>query len=456
MLDFSTADLHTLLDPAGHACACGRRHRAPLRGVHIGPGAIEALPGALSAAGIARPFVVCDENTYRAAGARAAQGLDSAHISYTLFVFPDQEGPIEPDERAVGSLTMALPPEADGVVAVGSGVLNDCCKVLCHAARLPLLVVATAPSMDGYASNSSSMIQNRVKVSLYNLCPAVILADTDILCQAPMEMLRAGLGDMLAKYVSVCEWRISHLVTGEYYCENIASLVRASLKRCVASAQGLIDRDETAVRAVMEGLILSGVAMSFAEISRPASGLEHYFSHLWEMMALERGEKSRLHGVQVGVGTALTLSLLDRVRSITPSREAAAAAMRAFSQDLWEAEMRGIFGAAAPQVIRAEQTVHRKNDPTRHEKRLDTLIAHWDDILAILRRELPDTKEILSLMQSLGMATRPEDIGISRADTKKALIGSREIRDKYLTSSMLWDLGLLRQFADRLADETPA
>ena len=103
---------------------------------------------------------------------------------------------------------------------------------------------------------------------------------------------------MLAKYVSICEWRIANLITGEYYCETIAQMVRTALKKCVDNAEGLLKRDEEAIKAVFEGLIIGGVAMSYAGVSRPASGVEHYFSHVWDMRALEFGTNMDLHGIQ--------------------------------------------------------------------------------------------------------------------------------------------------------------
>ena len=171
------------------------------------------------------------------------------------------------------------------------------------------------------------MIRDRVKVTLYNACPDAIIADTMIMKDAPERMLQAGLGDMLAKYIALCEWRISHIVTGEYYCEEVAGLMRNSLAKIVAAAPRLMERDPEVIGAVAEGLILSGVAMAFAQVSRPASGLEHYFSHLWEMFALDRGLPLELHGIQVGVGTVLCLKIYDHLRTLTPSRETAKAAM---------------------------------------------------------------------------------------------------------------------------------
>ncbi len=442
-MHLSSLSLEQLIAPGGHACACGHHHDTELKYIKIGPGAVRHLPAALEKLNVRKPFIVCDKNTYAAAWDRVQPVLAGAGVAYTLFMLPGEH--LEPDEHAVGALCMAFDPSCDVVMAIGSGVVNDCCKVLAYTAGIPSMVVATAPSMDGYASNSSSMIQNRVKVTLYNACPSAIIADVDILKNAPQRMLWAGLGDMLAKYISICEWRISGLVTGEYYCENVAGLVRQSLKKCVSAAEGLNRRDEEAVQSVVEGLVLSGIAMGFARISRPASGLEHYFSHIWEMMALDRGTPYELHGIQVGVGTALTLKLYEDIRRLVPDREKAEAFIASFDNQAWEQEMRKIFGAAAEAIIRAEHEKYYKNTPAAHRARLKKTLAHWEEILAIIQEELPPAKEVEQLMQGLGMPTRPRDIGVSDADAYAALIGSRDVRDKYLTSSLLWDLGVLRE-----------
>ncbi|MCE5343461.1 MAG: sn-glycerol-1-phosphate dehydrogenase, partial [Eubacteriales bacterium] len=380
----------------------------------------------------------------RAALTQVQTALDGAGIPYVVYVLAGER--VEPDERAVGSLCMAFAPDCDLVLAVGSGVINDCCKVLAQALRLPSAVVATAPSMDGYASNSSSMIRDQVKVTLYNACPAAIIADTMIMKDAPERMLQAGLGDMLAKYIALCEWRISHLVTGEYYCEEIAGLMRRSLDKIVTAAPRLLERDPEVIGAVTEGLILSGVAMAFAQVSRPASGLEHYFSHLWEMFALERGLPLELHGIQVGVGTLLCLRIYDRLRSMTPDREAAERAARAFDPVAWEQNVRRVFGGAAQTLIDSENNSWHKNDPQQRQQRMERIISHWNDITQIMAEELPDSQAILSLMQALRMPTTPAEIGEDEQDTRDAFLCSRDIRDKYLTSSLLWDLGLLEDF----------
>ena len=443
MKTFSDMSIAELLAAGGHHCTCGRTHTTGLKFLRVGPGTISAIPEALKFLGRRKPFVVSDVNTYRAAGAKVEERLTNAGIPYTSFIYPESNGHIEPDEYAVGSLTMAFDPTCDIVLAVGSGVINDCCKVLAFSSGIPSMAIGTAPSMDGYASNSAAMIQNKIKVSLYNATPAAIIADTDIMKEAPMRMLWAGLGDMLAKYNAICEWRISNIVTGEFYCENIASLVRRSVKKVVDNAEQLVKRSPDAVEAVVEGLILSGVAMDFAKISRPASGLEHYFSHLWEMEALREGGESDLHGIQVGVGLCLTLPLYDKIRVLRPDRNTAEEAMRNYSDESWEKEMKEIFGRAAEEVIACEHEKWHQNDRAGHASRLNNLIGRWDEILQAIDEEEPDTQELIGLMRRTGMPTAPEELGLNARQVHNAYIGSREIRNKYLLSSMLWDLGLL-------------
>ena len=440
---FDQMSLKELIRPEGFDCECGRHHVCALQYLKIGRGAVESVPEMLAAMGKKRPFVVCDQNTYEVAGRRVCEILDRAGVEHGLYVIPGKR--ISPAEWEVGSALMHYDPRCDMLLGVGSGVVNDTCKVLAHA------IVGTAPSMDGYASNSSSMEVNHVKVSLYNHAPVGILLDSEILAQAPMRMLWAGLGDMVAKYIAVCEWRISHIVTGEFYCESIAQMMRSALKKIVDASDGITKRDPDAIQSIAEGLVVAGMAMAYAEISRPASGLEHYFSHMWEMMALERGVPYDLHGIQVGVGTVLSMKLYRKIRQIQPDRAKAEAHMNAFSRADWEAQVRRIFGKTADEIIAIEDKTH-KNDPARHAKRLDNLVNHWDEILKIIDEELPDYDALYQTMAKTGMPMRPSEIDVPMDDVVDAFIGARDIRDKYLSCSFLWDLGLTDEFAEYLRE----
>ena len=239
-------------------CSCGKTHTVAIDDVVVGKGAVARLPEFVEKYGAKKPFVLADRNTYQAAGERVAQLLRDTGIAFSAYIF--QADALEPNEEAVGSAVMHFDASCDLIIGVGSGVINDIGKILSNVTGRKYIIVGTAPSMDGYASATSSMSMDGLKVSLNSRCADVIIGDTDILKQAPEHMLKAGLGDMLAKYVSIAEWRIAHLITGEYYCERVAQLIRGALKKCVDNAEGLLKRDETAVEAVFEGLVIGGVA----------------------------------------------------------------------------------------------------------------------------------------------------------------------------------------------------
>ena len=189
MAKFSAMSLAELTRPEGYDCACGKHHAVNLPWIRIGRGALNALPEALKAVGAHHPFVVCDDNTYRAAGARVEEVLKGAGVPFQLYIVPCRHDRIAPSEWELGSMMMHFDPACDFILGVGSGVVNDLSKVFAHATGRKSGIVGTAPSMDGFASNSASMEVNNVKLTLYNASPAFILLDTEILAQAPERML---------------------------------------------------------------------------------------------------------------------------------------------------------------------------------------------------------------------------------------------------------------------------
>ena len=197
----------------GTPCSCGKVHTFDAD-IYSGVGAIKRLAPSLTKLGTKRAFVLADENTFAVGGAAVEDILRREEIPFTKFVYPRSP---KPDEKGLGDAVIHCPPDADTVIAIGSGVINDIAKMLSAVGNKKYVIIATAPSMDGYASTSSSMCRAGLKVSLPSKSADVIIGDADILKTAPLKMMVSGLGDMLAKYVSICEWRLSNLITGEYY-----------------------------------------------------------------------------------------------------------------------------------------------------------------------------------------------------------------------------------------------
>ena len=430
-----------------HSCDCGRIHKADVDEVVIGKGALSQLCGFIEKYMAQKPFLLADCNTFAAAGERVCSLLDEKGISYKSYVFPNSS--LEPDETAVGSAIMHFDNSCDLIIGIGSGVINDIGKILSCVSGRKYIIVATAPSMDGYASATSSMSMDGLKVSLASCCANVIIGDTEILKNAPEQMLRSGLGDMLAKYVSIAEWRIAHIITGEYYCEQVAELIRKALKKCVDNADGLLRREDAAVEAVFEGLVIGGIAMAYAGVSRPASGIEHYFSHIWDMQGLEFGMPVELHGIQCAMGTLQAVKLYEVLKKLIPNEEVARAYVNRFSYDTWKKELRAFLGSSGETMI-AQEEKEQKYDKASHPARIAKICKCWNEILQVLQEELPTYEQLCEVMDTVGISRDTKTIGVDSERLKMTFKATKDIRDKYVLSRLAWDLGVLDELCKYL------
>lgn len=430
--------LKDLMKNDGAVCSfCGKRHFGLLRDYIAEENAISYLPALLKKYSCKKPFVLCDPNTYYAAGKQVEKVLHESEFSFSLHIMASEKP--APDERTVGEALMYCDASCDAVIAVGGGVINDTCKILAAAKKVPDIIVATAPSMDGFASASSSMERSGLKISLNSKCPEAVVADPDILVRAPKRMILSGIGDILAKYVSLVEWEIAHILVGDYYCGNIAEIVKASLNQCVRDAKAAVNGDKKAVLSVMEALVISGIAMNYAEISRPASGMEHYISHIVDMRALEWGNPSDFHGIQCAVATLTTVRAYEKLFQSVPDREKALSVVASYDNEKWNAYLREKLGKGAGSIIAGEEK-EKKYDKAKHAIRLEKIMNQWSRVAEIVK-QLPTSEELEAFMKDIGHPTQPEELGLTSEQWKEAFLMAKDIRDKYVLGRLLWDLG---------------
>ncbi|MGP0103399.1 MAG: iron-containing alcohol dehydrogenase [Solirubrobacteraceae bacterium] len=212
-------------------------------------GALEQLPEH-----VPRPaLVVMDVNTQAAAGARVARELDAE-----VLCLPAE---LHATEQAAAQVRARL---REGLVAVGSGTLTDIVRYAAHTADRDFVSVPTAASMDGYASSVAAMERDGVKLTLPARAPAAIFADPRIAAAAPVELTRAGIGDLLGKSTARVDWLAAHLLYGEQWRE-LEPLPQLDV---VAALAGDVD----AVTVLLRALIDSGLVMAAVGSSRPASG----------------------------------------------------------------------------------------------------------------------------------------------------------------------------------------
>ena len=429
----------------GASCPCGKTHKFDSE-IYSRKGAIKNLKEALSKLEAKKLYVFADQNTYSVGGRKVEDIINEMGLPYSLFIYPDSP---KPDEKGLGDAVIHCPADADTVIAIGSGVINDIGKMLTAIGNKKYVIVATAPSMDGYASTSSSMCRDGLKVTLSSKSADVIIGDTEILKTAPIKMMVSGLGDMLAKYVSICEWRISNLITGEYYCENIAKLIRLALKRCIEASENIDNMDDASVGALFDGLIIGSVAMNYAGLSRPASGAEHYISHIVDMRSEEFGTNADFHGIQCAIGTYNAVMLYEELKREKISYEKGLEYAASFDLDAWNERLKSLLGKGALSMIALEKK-EGKYDKAAHAKRLRFIVDNFDKILDIVNEELPTSEELSKLYKRVGIPTSLTEIGTPKELLPDILTASKDIRDKYVLPRLLWDLGILDEYAKKM------
>jgi len=188
---------------------------------------------------------------------------------------------------------------------VGGGTKIDAAKLSSARSGVPFISVPTTLSHDGIASPLASVKGLDKPYSVMAQAPLAIIADTDVITQAPWRSVTSGCGDVIAKLTAVKDWQLAHMEKNEYYGEYAASLALMSATLVIQDADTIRPGNEEGLRVLLEALISCGVAMSIAGSSRPCSGAEHLFSHALDMLNCPHA----MHGEQCGVGSVLTAYL---------------------------------------------------------------------------------------------------------------------------------------------------
>lgn len=292
-------DFEKMLQP--QECACGMVHSCDVKHVIIEQGAIGKL-GSVTG-GYKKLLLVADSNTYRVCGQAVKEQLTGRVGDVLVY---ERDGILVPDEEAVSQMQKKLTGDMDLIVGIGSGVIQDLCKYVSFKAGMPYCIVATAPSMDGYASKGAAMIAGNMKITYNAHVPEAIIGDVDVLKNAPMELIRSGYGDILGKYSCLNDWKLSQVILGEYFCQNVYDLTYDMLLKTRDLGAKLQERDEEAIQTLMEALVGVGIAMAYVGNSRPASGSEHHMSHFFEVTGILNDEEYFMHGIDVAYSAVYT------------------------------------------------------------------------------------------------------------------------------------------------------
>src|ERR687891_41738 len=423
------------------------------RSVVIGSGVLGSVSDVFGQSFDDRPAVViADENTWRVAGKQVQQHLESAGRTTTdPYLFPPNTF-VYAEYGNIEKLREALRRHDAIPVAVGSGSLNDIVKRASYELERPYMNVATAASMDGYTAFGAAITKEGYKQTMTCPAPRVVVADLDVLTTAPADMTASGYADLLGKITAGADWLLADALEIEKVNPKVWSLVQGPLRQAVGRPADLAAGDRKAIDSLIEGLIMSGLAMQAHASSRPASGAEHQFSHLWEMEGLGHDRQPPLsHGFKVGLGSIAIAALYERILARDLSGldvEAVAAAWP--GPETVEAAVRAAHTTPGLDRAAVDETLAKHIDADRLAQRLCLLRERWPALRGRLRGQLVPAGELRELVAAAGCPTTPAEIGLPRSAFKDTYRRAQMIRRRYTVLGLAVETGILADCVDEL------
>lgn len=367
----------------------------------IEKGALQQIPAYLRKQKFAKIVLVVDDNTKIAAGIQLENLLAAdENKPTTIEIKPNLHGQVIADEQTLMQLFVEMPNEANVILAVGSGTIHDVVRFVGYKMNIPFISVPTAASVDGFTSKGAPLIFRGFKETIQTASPLAVFADIDVLKAAPREMTASGFGDIVGKYTSLLDWKISNLVANEPYNNLAAKLTRESLEACVRHVHQIAINEDEGLEILTQSLIESGLVMLVLDFSRPASGSEHHLSHYWEMELLKKDEKQLLHGAKVGVALTIIIDL--------------------YQQFIADFDIDGV----------SSDYIHME-----HFK------ENWNQIKQMIN-ELPNSDDIRSLLQKVGGPATTEELNIADQLVRNSLNEAHHLRNRCT------GLLLINQFKD--------
>lgn len=366
-----------------------------------------------------KAVIVADSNTWAAAGEEVYNHFVDASMPVSKFLFAQEE--FHAEWVFIEELDELIAREKGILVAVGSGVINDLVKLSSYRAGQQYLCVATAASVDGYCSSSSSVKDERgAKNSIYANSPIAIVADTAVLGAAPNPYTAAGYADLAAKVSAGAEWMIADLFGTEPIHEKAWELTQGYLKEMISDPDAIKRGDPTAVGKLFVGLSLSGIGMEVAGSSRPASCSDHLYSHYLDMSNHTYNGKSFSHGFQVAVGELIVCALFDAFLEMDLTKidvDKCVANWPSLEQEQQRALE--LFKDFSVPTLGYEEITKKWQPAEEVRVELQKVKDNWPEFREKLRAQYYSYEKMKDLFARAGVPTCGEDIGVTNAQLRK-------------------------------------
>lgn len=427
-------------------CTCGKQHIVPTKHMFYEDNAFDSLlDTAKSITDDLNYLILADTRTFEAAGRIVEEKLKIGAARVSHFIVPDNDGESPAADAGTKDLILDQAPPADLYIAVGSGVINDLVKWVAFLRDKPYITVATAASMNGYASANVAATIDGLKVLFHaNACQAVF-AVPEIIINAPFELTTSGLGDVLAKSVSSADWRLNKFLFNDYYCQFSVDLLKKLEPVYLDNPGKIKEKNPTAFKALFEALFLSSIAMTITGTSSPASGGEHLISHTIDMTADRDGRKHDFHGRQVGVSSILTAALYERVMAV--DKPTFIDMPDTINSEFWGSLSPVVEKEYAKKIPKFDQAAEFLSQPN-----------NWDRLKALIKPDLvPPVKLKNCLMQAGGahrfMDIRDNDLPLEKDKFLLIVKHANQMRERFTILDLVLMIGVTSEEIEQLVEK---
>ncbi|MBX7121065.1 MAG: sn-glycerol-1-phosphate dehydrogenase [Opitutaceae bacterium] len=395
-----------------------------------------------------KAIVVCDPTTHRVAGESVDQRLRTAGLAEpAAYLLSDPD--LYAEFRFVEQLESILRQTPAIAVAVGSGTINDLVKLASHRVDRPYLCVSTAASMDGYTAFGASITHRGAKQTFNCPAPRAVIADLEILRHAPPEMTASGYADLQAKITAGADWLIAHSLGVEPIEQRAWAIVQGGLREALENPEGARRGEIKAIGALVEGLMLGGFAMQGTKSSRPASGAEHQFSHLWDMEHHTHHGLAPSHGFKVGLATLAITSLYEEMLKIPFERLDIDRCVSSWpDRATLESDIRRRFAATDFLDTALQETTAKHVSPDELREQLGRLVRYWPVLSKQLRAQLVPLSELRRRLKTVGAPTQAAELGLTAERLRQTFHRAYFIRRRFT----VLDLAIRTQSLDRCLD----
>lgn len=401
--------------------------------------------------------VIFDQKTQKIAHTAVLPQLHAADLYSTPLCVqnPTPDEPLMCSTALGAAVGEQFPADLDLIVSVGSGTVTDLAKIAAQTRHVPLIAIATAASMNGFTSGLAATLDDGLKLTRKAPPPRAVWAHPDILQAAPPAMSAAGLGDLHSKPISSADWRLSHLLNGTPWDEDVVDMLTTVTDLSVGVAEGIRTNDANAYAQLFSGLCLTGIAMQAATPGSQASGAEHLISHYFDMIAGNDSFTHRAtdHGAQVAVGCMVSLTAwrfaLDAFATGRPLGDCPTYVYDARAQEAW---IRGHFRSLSDAIVR----MHART-PVTHatvQRRRQILQTSAGRALQDASTFLPSGPWLQQELDHVGCPTRFSQLPVSRALAQECLRFAPWVRARYTILHLIMECGWYDDFVREAFEAT--